>query len=476
MGAEQQIAFFVRELSAPDPARRAAAAKGLGRIGQAEHAPVLAEAARDPEPVVRAAAAIGIGRLGRPGDVLIALMEDADPRVRRQASAAADRLALTGPAATEVFGRLLRDEDRHVRLNALFCLLRLTAPGDPVALVGLLGDPSPSVWGHARSLVWKLMDDDTVLAEVLRTARQGPGTARARVLDMLPARYTAQLRDSLLTGLSDPSPEVRKAVVDRLADDPASAGALLTALEEEHDPDVALSLVRALGLLGEDRALPFVVRWLDHPWVGPSAVRGLAGIGTPAAVRRIRAALTQWPRHPQVRAAAAAALGELGDRVDRLLPLIRDPDKRVRAGALDGLRALADHRRPVRERRRVAEALADRLAADPELVWYARNALSGYPEALPRVRRLADEAAGEVRAAALSLLDGADVQRFLTYLDDPDEPVRYHAALGLGRYLRDHGALPPGREDTADRLIALTADDSLRTRRAATEALDALGR
>src|SRR3569833_4207555 len=70
MGADQQIAFFVRELSAPDPARRAAAAKGLGRIGQAAHAPVLAAAARGPEPVVRAAAALGLGRLGRPGGEL----------------------------------------------------------------------------------------------------------------------------------------------------------------------------------------------------------------------------------------------------------------------------------------------------------------------------------------------------------------------------------------------------------------------
>jgi hypothetical protein len=42
MGVEHQIAFFLRELSAPDPARRAAAAKGLGRTGRAEHAHVLA--------------------------------------------------------------------------------------------------------------------------------------------------------------------------------------------------------------------------------------------------------------------------------------------------------------------------------------------------------------------------------------------------------------------------------------------------
>ena len=474
MGAEHQIAFFVRELSGPDPARRAAAAKGLGRIGRAEHAGVLAEAGRAAEPEVRAAAAVGLGRLGVPEDVLIDLMEDTDPEVRRQATAAADRLALTGPA--ELFGRLLRDDDWHVRLNALVRLTDLGTPGDLQALVRLLGDPEPAVWGRARSLVWKLMGDEAVAAEVLRTARQGSGAARVKALEMLPARYTAQLRDSLLDGLHDEAPEVREAVAARLAGDPGTAGVLLAALEEEREPRVVRSLLNALRGRSEQPLLTVAERWLHHPGVGPSAVGVLAGIGTPDAVRRLKSALVQGP--PSVRATAAGALGELGDReaVDLLLPLTRDPDRQVRTGALDGLRLLSDHRLPRRDRRRVAEALADRLVADPELVWHTRNALAGYAEALPLVRRLVDEEPGEVRSAALSLLDEADVDRFLAYLDDPHEAVRYHAALGLGRYAREHGTLPPGGDGTADRLTALTTGGSPRTRRAAAEALAAIGR
>jgi HEAT repeat protein len=300
-----------------------------------------------------------------------------------------------------------------------------------------------------------------------------------KALEMLPARYTPQLRDSLLSGLRAQAPGLRMAVVPRLADDPepGTAGILLAALEHERDPDVALTLLNALSHSGERRALTMAVRWLDHPGVGPVAVRALARIGTPSAVRQIRSAVTRSP-HPYVRAAAASALGELGDQrtAGLLLLLIRDPDRRVRAGALDGLRSLGDQRLPRSKRRAVTEALVDRLATEPELTWHARNALAGYPEALPRVRSLADHGSGEVRAAALSLLEEADVDRFLAHLDDPHEAARYHATLGLGRYVQEHGALPPGGDGAVDLLTALTADDSRRTRQSAAEVLDALGR
>ncbi|GAB2856970.1 hypothetical protein GCM10027176_69280 [Actinoallomurus bryophytorum] len=479
MGTEHQITFFLRESAEPDPERRAAAAKGLGRIGRAEHAQVLVDAARDPEPVVRAAAALGLGRLGVPGtgDVLIGLMADADPRVRRRASVAADRLALTGPAVTEAFGRLLSDEDRHVRLNALAGLIRLDAPGDLRVLVRLLGDPEPAIWGHALKLVSARMGEEAVVAEVLRTARQGSVAARVKALEMLPARYTPRLRDSLLSGLRGQAPELRAAVARRLADEPGTAGVLLAALEHERDPDVARTLLHALARSGDRRALTMAVRWLGHPTVGPLAVRALARIGTPSAVRHIKSAVTRSP-HPYVRAVAASVLGELGDQrtAGLLLLLIRDPDERIRIGALDGLRLLGDQRLPRSKRRAVVEELVDLLVADPGLAWHTRNALTGYPEALPRLRGLADHPSGEVRAAALSLLHEADVDRFLAHLDDPDEPARYHATLGLGRYVREHGALPPGGDRAIELLTALTADDSRRTRQSAAEVLDALRR
>ncbi|WNO70420.1 HEAT repeat domain-containing protein [Streptomyces sp. AM8-1-1] len=482
MGADHQIAFFLRELAAPEPWRRVAAAKGLGRIGRYEQVQALIHVGRDADPAVRAAAALGLGRLGAPGadDVLISLMRDPDAQVRRRAALAVQRLALKGPAVIDAFARLLRDSDRHVRLNALTGLTRLKAIGDRKAVVLLLGDPDWRVWGHARCLVETRMDDD-LRAEVLHTARQGPGAARARALDMLPSRYTHRLRDSLLEGLHNPAFEVREAVVGKLVDlkERGTAGLLLTTLQDERHPDVARRLLRALGRLGERRLLAAALPWLDHPDVGPVAVDVLADIGTPTAVRQIRSVLTQWPCHPAIQAAAAKALGELGDRkaLELLLPLLNDEDKEVRSGALTGLGRLGHHQLPPADRRRVVETLMHCLVSDPQVLWHTGSALRSYPEVLPWVRGLLEEAAPDVRATALSLLDDgdeADGRLFLTYLSDPDDDVRYQAAIGLGRYAEEHGVLPPGGDAAIGVLTALTSDASGGVRWAAARVLRAL--
>ncbi|MFD5231821.1 HEAT repeat domain-containing protein [Streptomyces qaidamensis] len=189
MGADHQIAFFLRESAQPDPERRAAALKGLGRIGRAERARVLAGEADDPAPAVRAAAALGLGRLVVPEageEALPLLMGDVDPGVRRRASVAATRLGLGGPAVTRAFARLLSDPDHHVRINALDGLSALGVPGDVTTLAALLGDPDPAVWGRARTLLYRCGEDPAVRAEVMRTARRGTGAARARALERLP--------------------------------------------------------------------------------------------------------------------------------------------------------------------------------------------------------------------------------------------------------------------------------------------------
>ncbi|MFH9043418.1 HEAT repeat domain-containing protein [Streptomyces sp. NPDC017966] len=486
MSAEHQIAHFLRELESPDPDRRTAAAKGLGRTGRPEHAAALVGAAGDPDPRVRAAAAHGLGRLGErqagPG-VLVRLMGDPQPEVRRGASLAALRLGLDDRPATEAYARLLRDPDRHLRINALTALTALGTPGDPVALVESLGDADSAVWGRAHSLVYRLRDVPAVRAEVVRTAREGTGAARARALEMLPARCTERLLDSLLAGLRDPSAQVRTAVVRRLlATGPGpAADALAVALDGERDPETAAWLLVALGVWSDPRALGPAVRWLGDPVAGPRAARALGGIRTEAAAEELRTALDDRALPGLTRAAAAVAIGESGawDAVWWLLPLLDDADADLRGGALDGLGTLVDDGLRPWERHAVAWALAAHLA-DGHDVWRTRDALAGLAQALPAVRRLADRAShGEVRAAALSLLDPdgtiGDLRRFVRGLDDPYEAVRYHAALGLTRWAETSTGPLPDTARVSARLTVLTSDASPRLRQAAADALDALG-
>ncbi|WP_217207024.1 HEAT repeat domain-containing protein [Streptomyces sp. AC550_RSS872] len=490
---EQQIAFFLRELKDGDTWRRAAAAKGLGRVGRDEHAWVLVASADDRTPEVREAVAVGLGRLGvaEAGRVVLpALMDDEDPWVRRRASRAAILLGLDCPAIVDAHTRLLRDPDRHLRINALDGLEALGVPGHVPALVALLGDPDPAVWGRARVLLYRLRDDPAVRAEVVRTAEQGAGDARVRALELLPAQWTGRLHDALVAGLHDASAQVRSAVAARLFDVEATRtrDALVEALEAEREASVAAALLRGLGRRGEDRVAGPATRWLGDAAAGPSAAYALGAAATRAAVGVLRTAVNDLALPGRTRAAVAKAIGQAGrwDAVWLLLPLLDDVDGEVRAGAVDGLDALVDDGLRPWERRSVAGALVAHLAADPTTVWKTHNALIGLAEALPGLRRIVDRTpTAEVRAAALSLLDthnatdddtGADLARFVHALDDPDETVRFHATEGLAHWLADTRTRPPDQERLRARLSALASDDSetAPARAAADEALRAL--
>ncbi|WP_192583666.1 HEAT repeat domain-containing protein [Streptomyces albicerus] len=496
---EHQIAFFLRELAGADARRRVAAAKGLGRVGRREHAWLLAETADDPVPEVRAAAALGLGRLGVPeaGErVLPLLMGDPDPWVRRRASVAAIRLELHGEEVVQAFADLLNDPDRHVRINALVGLAALGVPGDVGALARLLGDPDGAVWGRARSLLYVLRDDPAVKAEVIRTARQGIGAARVEALELLPGRCTERLLDSLLAGLRDPYPEVRIAVAGRLSDieTPQVRDALAAALDTEREPAVARRLLGLLEQPGNRQLIAPARRWLRDPVAGPAAAGALGEVGTGTAVEHLRGVIADPGMPGATRAAAAKAIGECGrwDAVWLLLPLLDDPDTDVQAGAVDGLGELVYNGLRLWERRPVARALVTRLTADPSTAYRTGYALIGLADALPALRHLADSAqSGEVRAAVLRLLapedlDGPgyggdvgygaeeDVRRLVRGLDDPEEPVRYSAALGLKQWVEVGLAPPPHDDELHDRLMTLAWDRSSRLRQASADALQAL--
>ncbi|MCZ4512718.1 HEAT repeat domain-containing protein [Streptomyces sp. ActVer] len=496
MGSEHQIAFFLRELAGRNTQRRVAAAKGLGKVGRREHAWVLAETAGDPVPQVREAAAIGLGRLGVPeaGEkVLPLLMGDMDPWVRRRASLAAIHLGLQGDGIVRAFTKLLDDPEHHVRINALVGLTALGVPGDVPALVSLLGDPDGAVWGRARSLIYELRDDPAVRAEVIRTARHGDGAARIEALTLLPRRCTERLLDSLLSGLRDPSPDVRIAVASRLSgvETPQIREALATALDGEQSPAVAARLLHMLEQPGDQQLIGPARRWLRDPVAGPAAAHALGEVDTGTAVDHLRGVIADTAIPGPTRAAAAKAIGECGrwDAVWLLLPLLDDPDTDVQTGAVDGLGAAVYGGLRLWERRPVTRALIARLTAEPSTAWRTGYALIGLADALPDLRHLADSAEEtEVRAAVLPLLvpedrDGPgqdnygaeeDVRRLVRGLDDPQEPVRCSAAHALKQWLEVGFAPPPDRDALHERLTALTSDPSPRLRQVVAALLQAL--
>ncbi|MET7703137.1 HEAT repeat domain-containing protein [Streptomyces sp. NPDC005485] len=492
MTTEHQVAFFLRELETGDTWRRAAAAKGLGKLGDTEHAAVLVRAAGDPAPEVREGAAVGLGRLGvsaAGAQTLPALMDDDDPWVRRQASLASIRLGLRDREVVDAYGRLLGDPDYHLRINALEALRELGVPGDVPALVRLLGDPAYGVWGRARAMVFMFKKDPDVEAELVRTAQWGAEAARVLALWMLPDQHADRLLPSLLRVLTDdPSTEVRCAVAFRLSHvgRQETQDALFAALETDRDPEMARQLLFQLERSGDERLLGPASRWLSDERAGPSAAAALGSVGGTAATKLLRAVLTDPTTAARTLAAAAKAYGDMGgwDAVWLLLPLLDPAAPEVSEGALRGLDAMADTGFRPWERAAVARAVVARLGVATTLVWVSERVLAGLAEALPGLRELVDRTTFPlVRAAALSLLDPHnatdagtphDLPLFVRHLDDVDMSVRQAAAEGIAHWVEETGTLPPGEERLRDRLTALDSDPFESVRQAATEALRAL--
>ncbi|MFF1714268.1 HEAT repeat domain-containing protein [Streptomyces sp. NPDC058268] len=494
MTTEHQIAFFLRELETGDTWRRAAAAKGLGKLGGTEHAAVLLRAAADPAPEVRQGAAVGLGRLGvssaGAAQTLCALMDDVDPWVRRRASLASNRLGLRDREVVDAYGRLLSDPDHHLRINALEALLELGVPGDVPALVRLMGDPAHGIWGRARSLVFMFEKDPAVEAELVRTAQWGADAARVCAVLMLPDQHVDRLLPWLLSELTDsPSLEVRCAVAFRLArvDRPEVRDALFAVLEAERDPTMARQLLFLFGRSGDERLLDPASRWLSDQRAGPSAASALGCVGGKAATRLLRALLTDPTTAAPTLAAAATAYGDMGrwDAVWLLLPLLDHAAPEVYAGALRGLDAMARTGFRPWERAAVARAVVARLHVDATLFGVAERVLTGLAEALPGLRELVDRTTSPlVRSAALSLLDPHnatdagtphDLPLFERHLDDGDNWVRRAAAEGIAHWVEETGTLPAGQERLLRaRLTALDSDPWDSVREAAAEALRAL--
>ncbi|MFJ5265641.1 HEAT repeat domain-containing protein [Streptomyces sp. NPDC088387] len=492
MSTEDQIAYFLRVLDSGDTWQRAAAAKGLGKLGDAKHVAVLVRATADPAPEVREGAAVGLGRVGvaeaAVEERLLALMDDPDPQVRQKALVAAIRLGLSDQRFVDACVRLFRDPDRHLRILALDALRGLGVPGDADGLARLFGDLDPSVWGRARSMTFDFWDDPAVKAAVIRTAEEGEPAARAQALERLPPNFAKRLHPSLIAGLGDPSPVVRRAVLGWLSElpDDETTDMLVATLETEESSEVAGDLLHELGRREEQRAIAPALRWLRHPDAGRQAAKALGAIGTRTTLAHLRSALTDPELPGRTRGAAADAYGEAGkwDAVWLLLPLLEDPDDDVSAGAVEGIHALTDYGLRFWERGAVADALVARLAQGPKAIHRTHGALMGLTEALPALRELADGSViPDVRRVALALLDPEvasdahtprDVPRFVRGLDDPDSGVRRSAMSGLGHWVTETGRLPPDEARVRERLTELASDDSRLTRELAAEALQAL--
>ncbi len=302
------------------------------------------------------------------------------------------------------------------------------------------------------------MDAVTNVPILIAALRTNDRRAHTLVVDDL-VRAGAAAVEPLVEALDDANPNVRAGVARALGKigDQRALGPLIFRLRYEPDPEVRKPLVWALHM-GAARAVPALIEALSDPdeWVRFGAVVVLAKIGAPAVTPLVRAL---YDPAPLMRARAAETLGRIGDARARepLADLLHDADDDVWQQAAVALGCLGDAR-AVRPLIKVIQGapgslltraikalgqLGDVRAVDPLI-----DLLGSQPDRWTRLFVI--EALGK-------LGDLRGVEALADALDDASQDVRARALVALGE-------IPYGL--ALDTLYAVSEDaDSARTDR-----------
>jgi HEAT repeat protein/cyclophilin family peptidyl-prolyl cis-trans isomerase len=448
---------LARLLADADRGVRRRAALAAGRIGDGELVPALVERMNDSEPEVRQMSAFALGLAGDPraSERLLLALQDPDPVVRARA---AEALGRTGGAraaarlAEYLVGILpqprgtitVRGDDPGsasdpwlvLRLG-LFALARLK-DGPAAATVLLDGGRSRFDWWAAAWTAMRI--EHPALRPVLDSAaRSEDPLSRALAARGLGALKDPGAVDALARLASDRDPHVIVYALRSLAaigdarGVPAAAAQLRSA-----DPHVLAEALKAVAALPADRALRSqVVGLVGHE---TAAVRA-AALGALAHLDRDDFALVLSGLDPDpvwfVRAALAAALGDLGGEVGGglLSGMLQDADPRVVAAALGALRKARGAQSLETLRRHLEHPDYGVRAAAAEGVG-ALEAAAEAPALLAAWERGLADPDLEARLAVVTALAGLKDERAAVPLReiaarDPSRAVRLQAAAAL---------------------------------------------
>lgn len=295
-------AALARQLLAPDPARREAAAAWLGRapLDQAE-ATALTRALADPDPGVRAVAAASLATAREVAAVprLFAALADPHEAVRAQAARALFALQPSAESALPGLQAALRSDDGYVRGFGAWMLGELGPAAAPAVadLAAALERESDERPGVAAQALAKLGPAALPAAPALCRALKADAPRRRWSAAITLGRLGPAGRDVALApvraAVADADGRVRAQAVLALgrlqADDAESVGLLTLALSDEW-PDTRALAARALGWLGA-AARPAVPALNGRLKDDEPRVRREAG----KALRRIRLGLAAQP-------------------------------------------------------------------------------------------------------------------------------------------------------------------------------------
>ncbi|HEU4683701.1 MAG TPA: HEAT repeat domain-containing protein [Nitrospira sp.] len=312
----------------------------------AEHIAAL----KDGDWAVREEAAVALGTLQDPRAVapLVSILRDSDRAVRQAAIGA---LRAIGEPSIPALGSCLSAPQLEVQEAASAILASIADERVLAPLTASLGNKDWIVRMHAAQALGRIKSPDSVepllplLQDKVKAVREEAAMALAAIGDAAVP--------SLISALAHADWLVRLHAVEALGRmrSPASVDPLLSVLFNDRDTAVREDVVRALGQIGDERAVEFLVVTMKEPGLRPLAVEALGQIGDRRAVpilikvvegtdqpmesRVVAGCGDRWDEEMVTRGAAVRALGMLGDdaAISALLGALRDTVTRADAAA-----------------------------------------------------------------------------------------------------------------------------------------------
>jgi HEAT repeat protein len=256
-----------------------------------------------------------------------------------------DRKDRNDPAP--LLAALAESESAKVKLYAIKELAPLRSKPVVAALVKALEDQDAGVRQVAADTL-AAQGDPAAAPDLLKALKDSSAPVRAAAAKSLGALKVREACPALCDRLSDSSPDVAAAAARALGDlaDPAALDPLIKVIGSPTIPAAIYEAAAgALAKIKDPRAAPVLISLLQSPKenVRWTAVDALGGLKAKEAVAPLTS-VAQKDGNAQIREAAVAALGNIGDAtaLGPIVEALSDAEKRVADQALRSLVQLAD--------------------------------------------------------------------------------------------------------------------------------------
>ena len=291
------VAEQIAALKDEDWAIREEAAAALGTFRDARAVAPLVTLLRDADRAVRQAAIEALTAIGEPSVPVLGLCLS-DPQAGVQEAACSVLALIADDRVLDPLIAALKKHDWIVRMHAAKALARIKDPRAIEPLIPLLQDKVKAVREEAAAALAAI--GNPALPSLLDALKHPEWLVRLHAVEALGKTCSADAVEPLLWALfNDPDQAIREDVVRALGQlgDPRAMEFLITVMK---DPGLRTLAVEALGKVGDRRAVPVLMAVLEGS-DRPPVSRAVAGCGD------------DWNEEMNTKAAAVRALGALGD-------------------------------------------------------------------------------------------------------------------------------------------------------------------